>query len=66
MARKENWQTYTLAANPELKIVHRHNFIDSGRDPGLGCIRWLIVSLIVEAVLCIAVVLCWRPWFAVT
>jgi hypothetical protein len=37
-----------------------HYFRDSGRDPGPGCIRWLIWSLFVETALCIAIVLCWN------
>jgi len=53
-----NWQISMLLAKQELRIVHRNEFIDSERDPGLGCMRWVIWSLIVEAALCIAIVLC--------
>jgi hypothetical protein len=66
MTRKANCQIFTPPANQELTIVHRNEFIDSQRDLGLGGIRWVIWSLIVEAVLCVAIVLCWRLWFVVT
>jgi hypothetical protein len=57
---------FQAPGNQELTILHRNEFIDSQRDLGRGCIRWVIWILIVEAVLCIAIGLCWRLWSVVT
>jgi hypothetical protein len=65
MSSKTDRQISTLPTKQELTIVRRNEFINSERDPGLGCIRWVIVSLIVETGLCIAIVLCWKLWFVV-